>query len=170
MENEPPAETEQEPDQPQPERISALKAFRHQMRDNPVIWVMFFGFVALTIPIQMLNPLRPPYNDADAYAAVIATLLVALAFDTRLDITWLVPARSKAQAQMRNEIVSAIALLLLVVISVGLLSALLLHGWTEGDDPVLGVISYLPIAAVAAELFMLMAAFYLKASDPRQEE
>lgn len=152
------------------EQLSALKAFHHQMRANPVIWVLFIGFALLTIPVQMLNPLRAPYPEADVYAAVIATLLVALAFDTRLDITWLIPARSAEQAQERNEVVAAITLFLLVIVAIGLLASLLLYGWKEGDDPMIGFISYLPIAAVAAELFMLMAAFYLRASAPPDDD
>ncbi len=157
-------------EQQQSPPLSAGAAFRRQLRDNPVIWVTFLGFAALTIPIQTLNPLRAPYADADGYAQIIATLLVALAFDSRLDITWLVPSNSAEEARDRNEIVAAITLALMVLIAIGLLTAIFLNGWTEGDEPVSDFLTYLPIAAVAAELFMLMAAFYLKASNPRQDD
>ncbi|MFT4050471.1 MAG: hypothetical protein QM648_11640 [Solirubrobacterales bacterium] len=157
-------------EQPAAAPLSAGAAFRRQLRDNPVIWVMFVGFALLTIPIQTLNPLREPYADADGYAQIIATLLVALAFDSRLDIAWLVPSNSAEEARDRNEVVAAITLALMVLIAVGLLTAIFLNGWTEGDDQVTPILTYLPIAAVAAELFMLMAAFYLKASNPKADD
>lgn len=153
-----------------PAPLSAGAVFRRQLRDNPVIWVMFVGFIALTIPIQTLNPLRAPFTDADAYAQIIATLLVAIAFDSRLDISWLMPADTAEEALEHNEVIAAITLALMVVIAIGLLSSLFLNGWTHGDEPVSAVITYLPILAVATELFMLMAAFYLRASNPRSSD
>ena len=151
-------------------RVSATAAFRVQLRDNPVIWVLFIACGLMLIPIQSFTPLTPPYQEADTWAQVIATLLVALAFDTRLDIAWLVPARSRQEAHDRNEWMAAIVMLLLIVIAAGLLVTMYMTGWKPEDEPVPEWLGFLPVAALGAELFLLMVSFYLRASNPSARE
>ncbi len=122
----------------------------------------------MLIPIQSFTPLKPPYTEADTWAQIIATLLVALAFDARLDISWLVAVGSRKQAIDRKEWIGAFTMLLLILISAGLLVTMYMTGWRPEDEPVPEFLGFLPVAAVGAELFLLMVSFYLRASNPRR--
>lgn len=146
--------------------LTAAAALREQLRDNPVIWVLFIFMGLMLIPIQRFTPLAPPYSDADTWVAVISTLLVALAFDARLDLSWLLPARTSREALHLREWTGAFTMRVLILIASGLLVALYMAGWHPDDAPVPEGISFLPVAAVGAELFLLMLSFYLRASNP----
>jgi len=101
---------------------------------------------------------------------IIATLLVALAFDARLDISWLVAVGSRKQAIDRKEWIGAFTMLLLILISAGLLVTMYMTGWRPEDEPVPEFLGFLPVAAVGAELFLLMVSFYLRASNPTEDD
>mgnify|MGYP000876546124 CR=1 FL=1 len=157
-------------DEPQPARTSLFAAIGRQTRQNPVIWVLFGFMILLLVPIQVFTPLKPPYTEADTWAQIIATLLVALAFDASLNTSWLIPARNRQEAIDRKERIGAFTMLLLMLIAAGLLVTMYMTGWRTEDEPVPEFISFLPVAAVGAELFLLMVSFYLRASDPTREE
>lgn len=72
-----------------------VRRHRRQTRQNPVIWVLFGFFILLLVPIQVFTPLKPPYQEADTWAQIIATLMVALAFDANLNTSWLMPTREE---------------------------------------------------------------------------
>ncbi|HQR80640.1 MAG TPA: hypothetical protein PLT68_10505 [Actinomycetota bacterium] len=150
--------------------LTAAAAFRMQLRENPVIWVLFVFMALMLIPIQRFTPLAPPYSDADTWVAVIATLLVALAFDARLDVTWLFPVHNRREAIHLKEWIGAFTMMWLILIASGLLVGLYMTGWHPEDAPVPDGLSFLPVAAVGAELFLLMLSFYLRASNPATDD
>ena len=157
-------------DQDPAPRTSLFAAIRTQARQHPVIWVLFVFMALMLIPIQSFTPLKPPYTEADTWAQIIATLLVALAFDARLDISWLVAVGSRKQAIDRKEWIGAFTTLLLILISAGLLVTMYMTGWRPEDEPVPEFLGFLPVAAVGAELFLLMVSFYLRASNPTEAD
>ena len=161
---------EERPQIPLRSPVTALAAFRMQLRDNPVIWVLLVACALMLVPIQKFTPLAAPYQEADTWAGVIATLLVALAFDARLDVAWLIPSRSREEAMDRNELMAAFVMLLFILIAAGLFVTMYMTGWKPEDEPVPDWLSFLPVAAVGAEVFLLMLSFYLKASNPASSQ
>lgn len=149
---------------------SLVAAIGTQAKQNPVIWVLFVFMALMLIPIQSFTPLKPPYTEADTWAQIIATLLVALAFDARLDVSWLISVRSRKEAIDRKEWIGAFTMVLLILISAGLLVTMYMTGWRVEDDPVPEFLGFLPVAAVGAELFLLMVSFYLRASNPLEQD